>query len=293
MAIIVIKFMGGVGNQLFQYSLYDFLSRKGYRVLMDLNHYSSNITKFYETISLLNLKYENTTSDLNFRLFLPFSIKSRFMKHVMESFFKAYYIEKLPILDFNLIQILSISRQKFVFLEGYFQGSKIISNELKNHILFGGISTLTDSYNVSLLKIINNNFNSVSVHVRRGDYLDGSELRVLTIDYYIQAIQEVKNRVNSNLEVFVFSDDIIWCKNSLKNKNYIYVDKNFGENSYKDMFLMASCRNNIISASTFSWWAAYLNNNPEKIVVAPKFWYSSKFRYKENFDLRISDWVYL
>ncbi len=115
--------------------------------------------------------------------------------------------------------------------------------------------------------------NSVSIHVRRGDYVsnpwyDG----VVTIEYYQKAVDFIKNNVQ-NPQFFVFSDDLDWCKAELKlPENAVFVDWNSGKNSFRDMQLMSLCRHNIITNSSFSWWGAWLNRNPEKIVIRPKKW---------------------
>jgi hypothetical protein len=118
------------------------------------------------------------------------------------------------------------------------------------------------------------------MHIRRGDYVSlkiSNELHgVLPLEYYYNAIELIKKQ-NPNITVFVFSDDIPWVKENLKLKDKcVYVDFNSGENSVFDMFLMSLCKHNIIANSSFSWWGAWLNQNKNKIIVAPENWFAKK-----------------
>ena len=109
--------------------------------------------------------------------------------------------------------------------------------------------------------------NFVSVHVRRGDYVNNPFYIDLTkTDYYQKAMA-----IFPEEKFLVFSDDIGWCK-----QQEIFQECQFseGQNEVDDLNIMASCKNNIMANSSFSWWAAYLNPNPNKIVVAPKPWYA-------------------
>jgi hypothetical protein len=129
--------------------------------------------------------------------------------------------------------------------------------------------------NVELIRAIDAS-DSVSLHVRRGDYLKGNNAdtfgNIATLDYYRNAIaRAVADREQDGKvqRFFVFSDDISWCRNNLDIPNAVFVSCNSGRDSWKDMVLMASCRTNIIANSTFSWWAAWLNQQPDKQVLCP------------------------
>lgn len=123
------------------------------------------------------------------------------------------------------------------------------------------------------------NTNSISLHVRRGDYVSDKKTLathgICSPDYYHCAINNIADDI-SNPKFFIFSDDISWVKENIKiNYKCKYVDINHGDQAYNDMRLMSLCKHNIIANSTFSWWGGWLNNNPRKIVVAPKKWYSN------------------
>jgi hypothetical protein len=119
--------------------------------------------------------------------------------------------------------------------------------------------------------------NSVSLHVRRGDYLlpkYKKEYGQTDMSYYDRAVKYVAERV-SNSTVFVFSDDVAWCRENIKPTfPTVYVDDaSRGPKAAFHLELMSLCKHNIISNSSFSWWAAWLNQNPSKIIVAPREWY--------------------
>ena len=114
--------------------------------------------------------------------------------------------------------------------------------------------------------------NSISLHVRRGDYLDNDMLgNVCDLNYYRKGIAILNQKIQNPIFI-VFSNDIPWCQNNLPLQHAIFVDWNKEENSYKDMQLMAYCKHHIIANSSFSWWGAWLNSDPDKLVVCPKKW---------------------
>jgi hypothetical protein len=114
--------------------------------------------------------------------------------------------------------------------------------------------------------------NSVSLHVRRGDYLNEKNLNIFenicTLEYYNKAIHYILNAIE-NPVFYVFSDDISWAKENLKLSNAFFIDWNLDAQSWEDMYLMSLCKHNIIANSTFSWWGAWLNENKNKMVLCP------------------------
>ena len=113
---------------------------------------------------------------------------------------------------------------------------------------------------------------SVSLHIRRGDYLALRQPPVLTLGYYTTAVQIVAARLE-NPHFFVFSDDMVWAKQNLRLKfRTTFVDVNSDSTAAEDLRLMSVCRHHVIANSSFSWWGAWLNPRPDKLVVAPKYW---------------------
>jgi hypothetical protein len=180
-----------------------------------------------------------------------------------------------------------------IFIRGFWQSEKYFL-EYRNTILqeFSFKSKLSEK-NLATKKIIQSG-TSVSIHVRRGDYISNPSANkvhgVLNENYYKRAIDKLD--IDGALFVF-FSDDANWVKNHLapiilNGDNFIVVDHNHASESYNDMRLMSLCKHNIIANSSFSWWGAWLNTNPNKIVIAPKNWFSIE---KNTSDLIPQSWV--
>lgn len=179
------------------------------------------------------------------------------------------------------------------YLTGYWQSEKYfldVAAQIREDFSF---QLPLENKNAELAKQINH-VNAVSLHVRRGDYVNNPETTathgLCSLDYYREAIRYVAERVNSPY-FFVFSDDIAWVKNNLKiDFPHQYVDHNHGAESYNDMRLMSLCQHHIIANSSFSWWGAWLNPSVRKIVVAPKRWFANETNTQ---DLIPHNWVIL
>ncbi len=156
------------------------------------------------------------------------------------------------------------------YLEGYWQVEKyfkdiedIIRNDFQvKEALTGKNKEVADMIADS---------NSVSLHIRRGDYLDHPEIyATFGLDYYLRAVEFIARQF-INPTCFIFSDDMPWVKKNLKlDFPATYVDHNLANKNYEDLRLMSLCQHNIIANSSFSWWGAWLNNNKNKLVIAPK-----------------------
>ena len=132
---------------------------------------------------------------------------------------------------------------------------------------------------------------AVSLHLRHGDYvlshLRATEAGVIPIEYYARCVERLKAELGENFSLFVFSDNIDWAKNNL----YFGVPINFVagcERDVDEMFLMSQCKHNIIAHSTFAWWGAWLNQNPDKKVLAPEPWIKNN---KYNHDIISDGWI--
>lgn len=117
---------------------------------------------------------------------------------------------------------------------------------------------------------------SISIHIRRGDSLTKGVMASCSPEYYSRAMALLNNRVDKPI-YFIFSDDIDWARSNIRNQSEChFVDHNVGMESYNDMRLMSHCKHNIIANSSFSWWGAWLNDNPNKFVVAPSKWFKEE-----------------
>jgi hypothetical protein len=125
-----------------------------------------------------------------------------------------------------------------------------------------------------------------SIHVRRGDYTKFPGYHPpITLDYIMQAVEEI-GKVDKYI---IFSDDMVWCENNIKLNNCRYVS---GFKDYIDLFLQTKATHNIISNSSFSWWGAWLNSNPNKKVVAPAKWFGPNNKNRHNdVDIVPDSWI--
>ncbi len=166
------------------------------------------------------------------------------------------------------------------YLDGYWQSERYFSDfeqTIRDDFSF---MIPADKGNQECLDQINS-VHAVSIHIRRGDYVSNPAVNAIhgicDLDYYQRAIQFLRARIQSNaLHFFIFSDDPEWVR---ENVNFgsatTFVSHNDATRNYEDMRLMSACKHHIIANSSFSWWGAWLNGNPDKIVVAPKQWFRS------------------
>lgn len=181
-----------------------------------------------------------------------------------------------------------------VYLDGYWQSEKYfekISDVIRDAFTF---SLPMSDRNQALAEKIDT-CNSVSVHVRRGDYITNPTASQFhsccTLEYYKMATQVMLDRVG-NAHFFIFSDDPEWVKaNLVLPAPCTYIQHNQGTASYRDMQLMSLCHNHIIANSSFSWWGAWLSVVPGKLVIAPKQWFRKSII--DTSDLYCSEWIQL
>ena len=276
----VIYLQGGLGNQMFQYAFY--LSRK----IKGINaKYDTTLIKLqnqhngYELERIFNIKKKESTIKKVFYIILN-SINNhkqtnKFYKFLNKciSFIGIKIIyDTEPSIYFDEFQTKRIN----LFI-GYWQTDKYFTNIaplLKDKFSFNE-NLLSQKTKDILTDIFQHN--SISIHVRRGDYLLNNSFygNICTINYYNKAIEYIKQHVNEPY-FYVFSDDIMWVKEYLNIPNATYINHNKKNDSWQDMYLMSKCKHNIIANSSFSWWGAYLNINPSKIIVSPSIFVNCK-----------------
>ena len=178
-----------------------------------------------------------------------------------------------------------VFKHNFVYLNGYWQNELYFSNI--RELLLRELSPISSMNHLGCVYLESiKNTNSVSLHVRRGDYLNLKNIGVLDVDYYMKAAEHIRNSVEKPT-FYIFSDDLDWCKKSLGFlDDCIYVDRTSTE--IDDLKLMSFCRHNIIANSSFSWWGAWLNQNPKKTVIAPKGWLLND---PDSSNVILPDWV--
>lgn len=179
-----------------------------------------------------------------------------------------------------------------VYLDGYWQSEKYFA-EIEDIIRKEfTVKTNQAGQNRELADLIASR-DSVSLHIRRGDYVSNPETNkfhgTCDLDYYFRCVEHLTQKVK-NPHFFIFSDEPEWAHKNLKLPNQTtFVDHNRTDKNYEDMRLMSQCKHHIIANSAFSWWGAWLNQNPCKIVLAPKKWFNS-VDYNTN-DLIPDGWL--
>ena len=293
--MIIIKLQGGLGNQMFQYGLASILAKKNNsQVLVDLCFFDQTEKRLGHTPRNFELAVFNNSyipalaADLLF--FKQLSVVNM-MKRKLGLNYPKLYDET----SFGFCGKVFLIKTP-VYLRGYFQSYRyFIGYESFLKGLFSFPVDKLDSTNKKLLIDIKG-LNTIAIHIRRGDYVNDEFTQQFhgncSLEYYVKAISLIMAR-NKDLTLFFFSDDSDWVKEEFKNLPYPkqFIDNNRNENSWKDMLLMSSCNHNIIANSSFSWWAAWLNTNPEKIVIAPKEWFKAKDF--ENKTLLPEEWIKL
>lgn len=292
--MVISHILGGIGNQMFQYAAGRALSLKyGQRLLLDLSDFTDyRLHHGFELSRVFNVTAEKAEIStvhgmLGWRanrlvkkvLRRPQFIWLRGKKFVVEPHFN-YWPE-----FFNLTDDC--------YLSGYWQSERyfkpfesIIRQDFTFREPLTGLNSTLGS-EISYAQ-------SVSLHVRRGDYVSDSKtghiMDVCSLEYYRKAISYIAERVECPI-FYVFSDDMAWVRQHLfMTFPCTYVDHNRGAESYRDMQLMSLCRHQIIANSSFSWWGAWLNSSPEKLVVAPKSWFCNG---TDDRDLIPNEWIRL
>lgn len=271
MKIVCIK--GGLGNQMFQYAFAIALKKHFPEedVFIDTSFYKGYYFRQFELERIYNLSIPKASIWQIFKIYYPlYNYKLwRFICKFLPSR-KTFYKEKRMFAYFE--DVFKIKNDCYFF--GSWQNEKYFRDYRIDIVEAFTVKIPLRFTNQQLIKRIVET-NSVSIHVRRGDFLLYNEYKgICEVDYYKKAIDYIKSRVQSPL-FYIFSTDEEWCMDNLVPlcpDSYKIVNWNKGEYSYEDMVLMSKCKHNIIAHSSFSWWAAWLNPNDKKIVIAPEKW---------------------
>ena len=261
--------MGGLGNQMFQYAIGKNLALKNSAILkFDVSGLEQDKLRNYE------LDIFNISGSMASRFTMMFI--HIFNNRIISKIFGQYYLYiKQQDLYFNEKILL---KKGNIYLDGYWQSENYFKEIRKMIIEDFRIRYEPDKRSKSMIEKIKNS-NSICIRVRRGDYVNNTKTNkfhgICSLKYYYNAIEIVVRKVR-NPSFFIFSDDHQWVKTNLKLEYpTTYVDINSSEKGYKDLRLMLNCKHFIIANSSFSWWGAWLSNNPNKIICAPKRWFKS------------------
>lgn len=291
--MVIIEMSGGLGNQMFQYALYEAFLNRRIDVRIDTSFYTCiemkghpEICRFpevkYKTAELHTVSTirgygynDNLIDKINHHIFQN---RKKFFTEDMDAGFQA-----------------EIFKMKNVYLNGFWQSECYFSDIdqiiRQKYIFPYDISGKNDNnLNMLLRKMYNSE--SVSLHVRRGDYLKKELVsiygNICTLDYYKRAMEYMKSKLEKPV-FFLFSDDIKWVKENVFQPGMIIVNEKSEWDGMTDMYLMSNCKHHIIANSSFSWWGAWLGNNLNKMVVAPTKWYNN---YAQT-DMICKEWIKL
>lgn len=292
--MLVSNIIGGLGNQMFQYAAGRTLSlRLGVQLKLDTRDFSGyQLHQGFELNRLFNCNAEIATEiDLAKTLgWQKMKLAQRFLRKPQLKQFRHenYVVEP----HFNYWSDISQLKDN-IYLDGYWQSEQYFiefTDKIRTEFTFKlPLSLKNNEISTHISQV-----NAVSLHVRRGDYANIPKTiathGLCSLDYYRAAIDYVSAHVVQP-HFFIFSDDIAWVKANLNiGSSAFFIDHNTNQESYNDMRLMSLCKHNIIANSSFSWWGAWLNQNAEKIVIAPRQWFS---RPTDTSDLIPANWIRL
>jgi len=289
--MIVVKLLGGLGNKMFQYALYQNILSSGKEALIDdfsfIPSWNFEIVKFKEIFP--NISYNAASIDL----VEEFAGKNTFVNKVRRrlSFLskKEFVRERLMNYNPNINKL-----EGDYYLSGLWQSEKYFydyKDIIKSTFMF---KEFTDERNVLLSKNMSEQ-ESIAIHIRKGADYEKKIIRgTCDINYYKSAIECIQSKIG-NPQFYIFTDNKKWVNENIRDINYTLVDWNpvSGAENYLDMQLMSCCKHNIIANSTYSWWGAWLNSNRDKVIIGPKKWYNSKSPYFNTNDLIPENWIRL
>jgi hypothetical protein len=304
--MIIINFKGGLGNQLFQYAAGCALllrqqekntsvNKDNYAenkdlssiLKLDITGYGENNgidTMRHYSLSPFNIKAEIATRKEIRKLKYPYGIISKGWR-----FFKAKVLRQF---NTNFHQRIFDARGP-LYLDGFFQTEKYFKDKEKE---IRADLTLKNPLGQEAQKAsarIQNAGNSVSLHVRRGDYVSDPKTNqrhgLCGPNYYSQALERMTSKIGKDITVFVFSDGIDWVKENMPIPfPAVYVSSSEIAD-YEELIIMSQCHHHIIANSSFSWWGAWLNPRPDKVIIAPSQWVrTTRFDLK---DIVPSGWI--
>jgi len=272
--MIVVRLYGGLGNQLFQYATARRLAlHNNSELVLD----TAELGKTYAHVTARKFELCHYPVQARLLSYREQIISKLYTNRVLRRLPLArtwrLYREKEFSFDSKIMHL-----QGDIYLDGYWQCPQYF-NDIEG-ILRLELTPILDmgSEDNSIYDDIKSS-NSVSIHVRRGDYVTLKSAAqahgICSLEYYRKAIGLMAERVE-NPKFFIFSDDPVWVSENIKtNFPTVFVTHNVGRNAYLDLRLMSLCHNQIIANSSFSWWGAWLNESTNKVVVAPARWFAN------------------
>lgn len=286
--MIVVKMLGGLGNQMFQYAFAKVLICNGYEIKLDISVFQT-----YHLHGGFGLNHYNIS--------VPIASKEELAPYKIN--FLTKLKRKLKIPNKKIVEEKTLRFQKTLltppdstYIHGYFQSEKYFKEIRADILLDFTLITPLSNYSESIKEKILGSKSSASIHIRRGDYVSNAHANTVHgtcgLDYYKQAIALLTSKFDCT-HFFIFSDDIKWVKNNLSTPDCTYVENDSSRIPHEDIYLMSLCQHNIIANSSFSWWGAWLNCNNEKILIAPKNWFKDSSMQLQASDIIPETWLKL
>ena len=277
--MIIINLKGGLGNQMFQYAFGRKLSiTEKVEIKIDKTGYDREHFRSYG-LNIFNVVENFATEEEIKKNKYPYGVVSKGWRWLSFKILRQHHVGWEPKTFSYLKQ--KVAQNKNVYIDGYWQSFKYFE-DIKNVLVedFSLKIPLEQTHPELIAQIISTN--SVALSIRRTDYLWPQNLKTIGIcsaGYYKKAIEFIAPKI-TDPTFFVITDDLDWAKQNIDFKNHpvVYVSelrKNNTINFHQEMMIMSKCKHNIIANSSFSWWPAWLYNNPDKIVIAPDIWFNN------------------
>lgn len=302
--MIVVNINAGLANQMFHYAFGRGLMAKGLDICFDqinfiprklLSHESIKLQDAFPNIEIKQMPRghfrwvatEYNDSNIIYKRMSPYIRKIYGLLG-----YETYILEQ----NYGYNEGMEKKATQNCIYRGFWQSEKYFMHceaDIRAQFTF---LPFDETLNKDIAKKMSNE-NSVAIHFRKGkDYLHADLMGngLCSVDYYLKAIEYIKNRVDKPV-FYVFTDNPKWLKDNLPPFDYILVDWNevSGKRSFRDMQLMTYAKHNIIANSTYSWWGAWLNPNPDKIVIAPKQFFNPINNFFLSSDIVCDDWIAL
>ena len=282
--VVIAEITGGLGNQLFQYAAGRALAdRLGVELMLDTSSYRRNT---YRNFNLLEFRIRGriVRGVESFKLGVDSAIGKRYLKNFVAMSFGhlPLAVKVISEVDHEFVELPNKISQS-TYLRGYWQNVRYFADDVDricDDLRVREIPSARLDFASDLRQI-----NSVAVHIRRTDYLT-FRYHVCGSDYYQRAIRKICSQI-PNPHLFFFSDDINWVRDNIQFElPATYIEPDIGHPAL-DLWMMSQCRHRVLGNSSFSWWSAWLAEDPSGIVIAPEIW----LRGKENWSPALPHWT--
>jgi hypothetical protein len=276
--VIVVSLKGGLGNQMFQYALgYKLARERGVPLKLDVRYLRDRtpranfVYRDYD-LDVFGIRPDEPSNGELWRFGLGMSNLALRLGIVEAAkrlrISRRIYAERTFAFD---REVLGVGQS--AYLSGYWQTEKYfadVADEVRK--MFTVTTPATVEIEDMLASISGQK--SVCLNVRRADFVTNPIYQSIDSDYFSRAVELLRGRIGDGFHLFIFSDDIDWCKSNLDfpSGQTIVEHRLAGQKFSQYLRLMAACKHFIIPNSTFAWWGAWLAQNPGKVVVAPQRW---------------------